>query len=148
MLARFFMDRPVLAWVSACVITLTGLLSVWLLPVGQYPDIAPPAVMITARYPGATAQAVENSVTKILEQELKGVERLMYFSASSSASGQAELLLTFSQGTDIDTALVQVQNLANQAVRRLPSPVQLNGLQVRKLQNSFACFWINIPFIT
>lgn len=137
MLARFFMDRPVLAWVSACVITLTGLLSVWLLPVGQYPDIAPPAVMITARYPGATAQAVENSVTKILEQELKGVERLMYFSASSSASGQAELLLTFSQGTDIDTALVQVQNLANQAVRRLPSPVQLNGLQVRKLQNSF-----------
>lgn len=137
MLAAFFVRRPVLAWVLALSLMLFGLAGLRGLPLAQYPDIAPPAVMITTQYPGASAQVVENSVTKVLEQELKGIESLLYFSASSDSSGRAELTLTFAQGTDIDTTLVQVQSQANAALRRLPAPVQQLGLQVRKLQNSF-----------
>ncbi len=137
MRSNFFLQRPVLAWVLALGVMLAGALGLRHLPLAQYPDIAPPAVMITAQYPGASAEVVENSVTKVLEQALKGVEHLLYFSATSNASGQAELMLTFAQGTDVDAAVVQVQNLASQALQRLPAAVQRNGLQVRKLQNSF-----------
>jgi multidrug efflux pump len=137
MRSNFFLQRPVLAWVLALGVMLAGALGLRSLPLAQYPDIAPPAVMITAQYPGASAEVVEKSVTQVLEQALKGVEHLLYFSATSNASGQAELMLTFAQGTDVDTALVQVQNLASQALQRLPAAVQRNGLQVRKLQNSF-----------
>ncbi|QNM94849.1 efflux RND transporter permease subunit [Chitinimonas koreensis] len=137
MLARFFIDRPVLAWVLAIVVMLAGALAVRVLPVSQYPDIAPPSVMIGASYPGASAQVVENSVTQVLEQELKGLDNLMYFSSTSSSSGRAEIMLTFKQGTDPDIAQVQVQNKASQASSRLPPQVQQNGLSVSKLQSGF-----------
>ncbi len=136
-MSTFFLQRPVLAWVLALLVALGGAVGLTQMPLAQYPDVAPPAVMVTAHYPGASAEVVENSVTKVLEQELKGLPRLLYFSATSNASGSAELMLTFAQGTDIDAALVQAQALANQAARRLPASVQRLGLQVRKLQNSF-----------
>ncbi|MGC1510231.1 multidrug efflux RND transporter permease subunit [Ketobacter nezhaii] len=136
-MSAFFVDRPVFAWVMAIVIMLAGLLAIRLLPISQYPDIAPPAVIISTSYPGASAQVVENSVTQILEQELKGLDDLMYFSSTSSASGQAEVMLTFQHGTDIDKAQVQVQNSVNQVANRLPQIVQLNGITVSKTLSSF-----------
>ncbi|QDQ27209.1 efflux RND transporter permease subunit [Chitinimonas arctica] len=137
MLARFFIERPVFAWVLATVIMLAGGLAMAILPVSKYPDIAPPSVMITANYPGASAEVVENSVTQVLEQELKGLDNLMYFNSTSSAAGRAEIMLTFKQGTDPDVAQVQVQNKASQASSRLPRQVQQNGLVVTKQQGSF-----------
>ena len=137
MLARFFIRRPVFAWVCALLVMLAGLLALRQLPVAQYPSIAPPAVLISASYPGASAQVVENSVTQVLEQELKGLDNLLYFSSTSSSSGMAEIMLTFAQGSDIDTAQVQVQNKASQALSRLPQTVQQNGLMVNKVQSSF-----------
>ncbi|OHX10413.1 multidrug efflux RND transporter permease [Chromobacterium sphagni] len=137
MLARFFIARPVFAWVLAIVVMLAGLFALRVLPVSQYPDIAPPTVMVRASYPGASAQVVENSVIQVLEQELKGLDQLMYFSSTSSSSGQAEIMLTFHQGANADTAQVQVQNKVSQMLARLPQPVQQNGLSVVKLQGNF-----------
>ncbi len=137
MLARFFIERPVFAWVLAIMTMLAGAVAVSRLSVSQYPDIAPPSVMISASYPGASAQVVENSVTQVLEQELKGLDNLMYFSSNSSGAGRAEIMLTFKQGTDPDVAQVQVQNKASQVASRLPGPVQQNGLTVTKLQSGF-----------
>ncbi|SUX53559.1 Multidrug resistance protein MdtF [Chromobacterium vaccinii] len=137
MLARFFIDRPVFAWVLAIVIMLAGLFALRALPVSQYPDIAPPTVMVSASYPGASAQVVETSVIQVLEQELKGLDNLMYFSSTSSSSGQAEIMLTFRQGANADTAQVQVQNKVSQMLARLPQQVQQNGLSVQKMQGDF-----------
>ncbi|WP_318654240.1 efflux RND transporter permease subunit [Chromobacterium violaceum] len=137
MLARFFIDRPVFAWVLAIAIMLAGLFALRALPVSQYPDIAPPTVMVSASYPGASAQVVETSVIQVLEQELKGLDNLMYFSATSSSSGQAEIMLTFRQGANPDTAQVQVQNKVSQMLARLPQQVQQNGLSVQKMQGDF-----------
>ncbi|KMN48988.1 multidrug transporter [Chromobacterium violaceum] len=137
MLARFFIDRPVFAWVLAIVIMLAGLFALRALPVSQYPDIAPPTVMVSASYPGASAQVVETSVIQVLEQELKGLDNLMYFSSTSSSSGQAEIMLTFRQGANPDTAQVQVQNKVSQMLARLPQQVQQNGLSVQKMQGDF-----------
>ncbi|MET0534951.1 MAG: efflux RND transporter permease subunit, partial [Steroidobacter sp.] len=137
MLARFFVSRPIFAWVIAIVIMLAGSAAIVSLPIAQYPDVAPPTVSINATYTGADAQTVENSVTQVLEQQLTGLDGLMYFSSSSSSSGSASISVTFEQGTDPDVAQVQVQNKVQQALSRLPSSVQQQGVTVTKSQNDF-----------
>ncbi|TMQ25799.1 MAG: efflux RND transporter permease subunit [Deltaproteobacteria bacterium] len=137
MLARFFANRPVFAWVISIVIMLAGVASILALPVAQYPNVAPPSVNIGAGYTGASAETVENSVTQVLEQQLTGIDGLAYFSSSSSSTGAAGITVTFKQGTDPDTAQVQVQNKVQQAVPRLPPAVQQAGLVVTKSQNNF-----------
>jgi multidrug efflux pump len=137
MFARFFVHRPVFAWVIAIVIMLTGALSIQSLPVAQYPDVAPPTVRIAATYTGASAETVENSVTQILEQQLTGLDGLLYFSSTSSSAGSATISVTFQQGTDPDTAQVQVQNKVQQALTRLPQAVQTLGVTVTKSQSDF-----------
>ncbi|XID74338.1 multidrug efflux RND transporter permease subunit [Alkanindiges sp. WGS2144] len=131
-MARFFIDRPIFAWVLAIVVMALGLLSMLTLPIERYPDIAPPTVGVSATYSGASAKTVEDSVTQVLEQQIRGIDNLLYFSSSSSASGQARLSLTFAQGTDPDTAQVQVQNSINRALNRLPQIVQQQGVTVSK----------------
>ncbi|WP_375196419.1 efflux RND transporter permease subunit [Sphingobium sp.] len=137
MLSRFFIERPIFAWVIAIGIMLAGLGAMLTLPIAQYPDIAPPSVGISASYPGASADTVETSVTQVIEQQLTGIDGLMYFSSSSSANGQARITVTFKKGTDPDTAQVQVQNKVQQALSRLPNAVQQQGLTVTKSQTDF-----------
>lgn len=103
-MARFFIDRPIFAWVIAIVIMLAGVLSILNLPVSQYPSIAPPAVSITARYPGASAQTVQDSVTQVIEQQMNGLDGLRYMASTSESTGQATVTLTFENGTDPDVA--------------------------------------------
>ncbi|MDD9650462.1 multidrug efflux RND transporter permease subunit [Klebsiella pasteurii] len=134
MLARFFVFHPVFAAVIAICIMAAGTLALLTLPVEQYPDIAPPGVNVTANYPGASAQTVEDSVTQVLEQQIKGIDGLLYFSASSSAAGQARISLSFDQRINPDMAQVQVQNAVNQAITRLPQEVQQQGIAVTKSQ--------------
>jgi multidrug efflux pump len=136
-LARFFASRPVFAWVISIVIMLAGVASILVLPVAQYPDVAPPSVTISAGYTGASAETVENSVTQVLEQQLTGIDGLLYFSSGSSASGQAGITVTFRQGTNPDTAQIQVQNKVQQAIPRLPQAVQQGGISVTKSQTNF-----------
>jgi multidrug efflux pump len=137
MLARFFASRPVFAWVISIVVMLAGVASILVLPVAQYPDVAPPSVSINTNYPGASAETVENSVTQVLEQQLSGIDGLLYFSSSSSSSGHAGISVTFRQGTNPDVAQVQVQNKVQQALPRLPSAVQQQGIVVTKSQTNF-----------
>ena len=137
MLSNFFIQRPIFAWVVAILIMLAGLLGIMALPIAQYPSIAPPAVQITATYPGASAATLETSVTQVIEQQLKGLDHLMYFSANSSSNGQVQIIATFQAGTDPDTAQVQVQNKVQQATPLLPSEVQAQGIAVQKSQASF-----------
>jgi len=136
-MARFFIDRPIFAWVVSIVIMLAGLLSLHTLPLEQYPDIAPPRVSITANYTGASAKTVEDSVTQVIEQELKGLDNLLYMESTSNASGRARIMLTFDAGTDIDVAQMQVQNRLQQAMSRLPQQVQSRGVTVTKGGNDF-----------
>ena len=137
MLSRYFIERPIFAWVIAIGIMLAGLGAMFSLPVAQYPDIAPPGVGISATYPGASADTVETAVTQVIEQQLTGIDGLMYFSSSSSATGRSQITVTFEKGTDPDTAQVQVQNRVQQALSRLPNPVQQQGLTVTKQQTDF-----------
>ncbi|MBJ7221322.1 MULTISPECIES: efflux RND transporter permease subunit [unclassified Brenneria] len=137
MFSRFFIHRPVFAWVISIVIMLAGALAIQSLPIAQYPDVAPPSVSITATYTGASAETLENSVTQIIEQQLTGLDGLLYFSSSSSSSGEARIIATFKQGTNADTAQVQVQNKVQQALSRLPTEVQQQGVTVTKSQTSF-----------
>lgn len=137
MLSRYFIERPIFAWVIAIGIMLAGLGAMLTLPIAQYPDIAPPSVGINATYPGASAETVETSVTQVIEQQLTGIDGLMYFSSSSSATGRASINVTFQKGTDPDTAQVQVQNKVQQALSRLPNAVQQQGLTVTKSQTDF-----------
>ncbi|MDB5465327.1 MAG: hydrophobe/amphiphile efflux family transporter, partial [Phenylobacterium sp.] len=109
-MSRFFIDRPIFAWVIAMVIMLAGALAVRTLPIAQYPDIAPPAVTINATYPGASAETLQNSVTQVIEQQLKGLDGLIYFSSNSSSCGQLTITATFNAGSNPDFAQVQVQN--------------------------------------
>ncbi len=133
----FFIDRPVFAWVIAIVIALTGALAIGTLPVTQYPTIAPPSVTINAYYPGASADTAQNSVTQVIEQQLTGVDNLLYFSSSSSSSGQVSITATFAPGTNPDIAQVQVENKVQQATPILPEEVQQQGIVVTKSQTSF-----------
>lgn len=136
-MARFFIDRPIFAWVIAIVIMLGGALSISQLPVEQYPDIAPPSVRISATYTGASAKTVEDSVTQIIEQQMTGLDNLLYMSASSSSAGTATITLTFAPGTDPDIAQMQVQNKLQQAQSRLPQIVQSQGVTVTKGSSDF-----------
>lgn len=134
MISRFFAYRPIFAWVLAIVIMAAGLLALRTMGVEQYPDIAPPTVSINATYGGADASTVENSVTQVLEQQLKGLDGMLYFSSTSS-NGSANITVTFDKGTDPDTAQVQVQNAISRAVSRLPAVVQQQGVNVNKAQS-------------
>src|SRR4051794_18596295 len=137
MFSRIFIDRPVLAWVISILIMLGGVAGIRALPVEQYPDIAPPSVNVRAAYPGAAAETLESSVTQVIEQQLTGIDGLLYFSSTSNASGVATVTVTFQQGTDADIAQVQVQNKVQQALPRLPQAVQQQGLVVTKSNQDF-----------
>ncbi|MBK1719760.1 efflux RND transporter permease subunit [Thiocystis violacea] len=136
-MARFFIDRPVFAWVIAIVIMLAGILSIRALPVSQYPSIAPPAIAITATYPGASAQTVEDSVTQVIEQQMNGLDGLRYMSATSESNGLATITLTFDNGVNPDIAQMQVQNKLQLANALLPSVVVRQGIQVAKSVRNF-----------
>ena len=131
-MSRIFIDRPIFAWVLAIIVMLGGLGALRALPIEQYPDIAPVQVNIRATYPGASAEAIENSVTQVLEQQLTGIDGLLYFSSQSSSRGQASITAIFEKGTDADIAQVQVQNKIQSAISRLPQQVQQQGVRVTK----------------
>ncbi len=126
-----------LAWVISILIMLGGIGGILLLPVEQYPDIAPPSVNIRASYPGASAETLESSVTQVIEQQLTGIDGLIYFSSTSNATGASQITVTFERGTDADIAQVQVQNKVQQALPRLPQAVQQQGLVVTKSNPDF-----------
>ncbi|MFC4669971.1 efflux RND transporter permease subunit [Seohaeicola nanhaiensis] len=136
-MARFFIDRPVFAWVISILIMGVGLLSIYTLPVAQYPQIAPPSVQISAQYPGASAETVANTVTQIIEQQMTGLDGMRYMSSSSTSAGTTSITLTFETGIDPDVAQVQVQNKLAQATPLLPATVQRLGVRVRKASSSF-----------
>lgn len=137
MFARFFIDRPVFAWVISIIIMLTGIASIMSLPIAQYPSVAPPVISVNTSYTGADAQTVENSVTQILEQQLTGLDGLLYFSSSSTSDGASSVSITFEQGTDPDYAQVQVQNKVQQVTSRFPESVQTQGVTVTKSNSDF-----------
>ncbi|MDR5833028.1 efflux RND transporter permease subunit [Caballeronia sp. LZ034LL] len=136
-MANFFIDRPIFAWVISIILMLAGAASVATLPVAQYPTIAPPAIQISATYPGASAQTVENTVTQVIEQQMSGLDHLLYLSSTSDDSGTATVTLTFAAGTNADIAQVQVQNRLQLATPNLPQVVQQLGTSVSKSSSSF-----------
>lgn len=136
-MARFFIDRPIFAWVIAIMIMLAGLLAVKTLPVSQYPPIAPPQISINATYPGASAQTVQDTVTQVIEQKMNGIDNLIYMSSTSDSAGMVSINLTFKAGTDPNMAQVQVQNKLQLAIPTLPQVVQKQGLQVVKSTKNF-----------
>ena len=136
-MSRIFIDRPIFAWVIAIIVMLGGLGAILSLPIAQYPDVAPPQVNIRATYPGANAETIQNSVTQIIEQQLTGIDGLLYFSSQSSSRGQVTISATFDKGTDADIAQVQVQNQVQQALSRLPQQVQQQGIRVTKSNPDF-----------
>ncbi len=131
-MAQFFIGRPIFAWVIAIIIMIAGALSITQLPVAMYPDIAPPSVTVNANYPGASAKSVEDSVTQVIEQNMKGLDGLLYMSSTSSSNGRASIVLTFENGTNPDIAQVQVQNKLQLAMPLLPQEVQRQGVNVGK----------------
>jgi multidrug efflux pump len=137
MISRIFIDRPIFAWVIAIIIMMVGLAGIRSLPIEQYPDIAPPQVNIRANYPGASAEVLENSVTQVLEQQLTGIDGMLYFQGNSSSAGQTTITVTFQKGTNPDIAQVQVNNKVQQALPRLPQEVQAQGLVVSKSNPDF-----------
>jgi multidrug efflux pump len=137
MLSRFFIERPIFAWVVALVTMLAGALAIRTLPVAQYPNVALPQVSIHAHYPGASAKTVEDSVTQVIEQKLTGLDGLLYISSTSDSAGAANITLTFKGGTNVDTAQVQVQNRLQTATALLPQEVQQQGLSVYKATRNF-----------
>jgi multidrug efflux pump len=137
MLSRFFIDRPIFAWVIAIIIMIAGGLSIATLPVRQYPAIAPPTVGISVTYPGASAQTVQDTVIQVIEQQLNGIDNLTYMTSEAQADGSASITLTFAQGTDPDTAQVQVQNKLSTALPLLPQEVQQQGIRVNKPARNF-----------
>ncbi|WP_049721190.1 efflux RND transporter permease subunit [Gilvimarinus polysaccharolyticus] len=136
-MARFFIDRPVFAWVISIIIMLAGVLAIETLPISQYPDVAPPAVSIRTSYPGASAKVVEDSVVQIIEQNLTGIDNVQYLSSTSDSSGTGEITVTFDAGTDPDIAQVQVQNKLQGAMPLLPQEVQQQGIRVTKSSAGF-----------
>ncbi|AIR85446.1 multidrug efflux RND transporter permease AcrD [Pantoea rwandensis] len=135
-MSNFFIDRPIFAWVLAILLCLCGTLAIISLPIEQYPDLAPPNVRITANYPGASAETLENTVTQVIEQNMTGIDNLMYMSSNSSNTGQAQITLTFTAGTNPDEARQQVQNQLQTALRKLPAAVQSQGVTVNKTGDS------------
>jgi len=136
-MAKFFIDRPVFAWVIAILIMLAGALSILRLPIAQYPAIAPTSISIRANYPGASPSTIENTVTQVIEQKMKGLDGLQYMASTSDASGSVEIVLTFTSDTDPDIAQVQVQNKLSLATSLLPEAVQRQGIEVTKAVKNF-----------
>ena len=136
-MVNFFIDRPIFAWVLAIVVMLAGALAITTLPIAQYPSIAPPAISISAAYPGASADTVQSSVTQVIEQQLSGIDHLLYFGSESDADGSMTITLYFQQGTNPDIAQVQVQNKLQLATPLLPLEVQQQGLRVAKATRNF-----------
>jgi len=140
MLSKFFLDRPVFAWVIAIITMAAGGLAIYNLPISQYPPIAPPTISLNATYPGASAETVENSVTQIIEQKMTGFENLLYMSATSDSAGTCRIDMTFEAGTDPDIAWTQVQNKLQLAMSSLPEVVQKQGVNVRKSTRNYLLF--------
>ncbi|AOK17619.1 multidrug transporter [Burkholderia cepacia] len=136
-MAKFFIDRPIFAWVIAIILMLAGVAAIFTLPISQYPTIAPPSIQITANYPGASAKTVEDTVTQVIEQQMSGLDNFLYMSSTSDDSGNATITLTFAPGTNADIAQVQVQNKLSLATPILPQVVQQLGLSVTKSSSSF-----------
>jgi len=136
-MAKFFIDRPIFAWVLAIILMLAGIAAIFTLPIAQYPTIAPPAIQITANYPGASAKTVEDTVTQVIEQQMSGLDNFLYMSSTSDDSGTGTITITFAPGTNADIAQVQVQNKLSLATPNLPQVVQQLGLSVTKSTSSF-----------
>jgi hydrophobe/amphiphile efflux-1 (HAE1) family protein len=137
MLSKFFLDRPVFAWVIAIIIMLAGVLAIRNLPISQYPPIAPPSIYVQSFYPGASAETVENSVTQIIEQKMTGLDKMLYMSATSDSAGSSRIELTFEPGTDPDLAWAKVQNKLQLAMASLPAEVQRQGITVGKATRNY-----------
>jgi multidrug efflux pump len=140
-MAKFFIDRPVFAWVVSILIVLMGALAITKLPVAQYPSIAPPSVSVTATYAGASAEILQDTVTSVIEQQMNGIDGLLYISSTSESSGQSTITLYFKPGTDPDIAQVQVQNKLQLATPNLPQTVQQQGVVVAKATRNFLMFF-------
>ena len=136
----FFIERPVFAWVIAILLVLFGAIAVRSMGVDSYPDIAPPQVTVTANYPGASAATMESTVTQVIEQQLTGIDNLLYFSSTSGSNGQTSITLTFANGTNPDIAQVQVQNKVNLAQPLLPAQVSRQGITVAKASPDILLF--------
>lgn len=136
-MSLFFIKRPNFAWVVALFISLAGLLAIPLLPVAQYPSVAPPQITVTATYPGASAQVLVDSVTSVIEEELNGAKGLLYFESTSNSNGMAEVVVTFQPGTNPELAQVDVQNRLKKAEARLPQAVLTQGLEVEQTSAGF-----------
>lgn len=136
-MANFFIRRPIFAWVLAIILMMAGVLAILQLPVAQYPTIVPPAVSVSANYPGADAQTVQDTVTQVIEQNMNGIDNLMYMSSTSDSAGSVTITLTFQSGTDPDIAQVQVQNKLQLATPLLPQEVQQQGISVEKSSSSY-----------
>ncbi|MEC8056698.1 MAG: efflux RND transporter permease subunit, partial [Pseudomonadota bacterium] len=136
-MAQFFIHRPIFAWVIALVIMLAGIISLSKMPISQYPTIAPPKISISATYPGASAETIENSVTQVIEQQLNGLDGLRYISSQSLSNGSVAIDVNFNQGVDANIAQVQVQNKLQTATASLPEVVQRQGITIKKSGASF-----------
>ena len=141
-MARFFIDRPIFAWVIALFIIVGGAVSITQLPVAQYPTVAPPAIIVTVTYPGASAKTLEDNVLSVIEQEMNGSPGLQYMEAVAQANGSGNLTLTFEPNTNPDLAQVDVQNRLSRATPRLPSAVTQQGVRVDKSRSNFLLFTI------
>src|SRR5260221_14447533 len=144
-MSRFFIDRPIFAWVIAIILILAGVLAIRKLPVAQYPSIAPPSIAITVTYPGASAETVQNTVVQVIEQQMSGIDHLLYFSSESDKDGSMTITLNFEQGTNPDIAQVQVQNKLQLATPLLPPEVQQQGISVAK---AFKTFLVVVGFVS
>src|SRR5512143_2940624 len=136
-MARFFIDRPIFAWVISIIVMMAGALSILFLPVAQYPAIAPPTISVQASYPGASAKTLEDTVTQVIEQRMNGLDHLRYLASTSDSAGNAQVTLTFDAGADPDIAQVQVQNKLQLALPQLPQEVQRLGVRVMKTGSTF-----------
>ncbi|ELN2736953.1 efflux RND transporter permease subunit [Pluralibacter gergoviae] len=136
-MSKFFIERPIFAWVLAIVIMLMGVISIVKLPINQYPNIAPPAIQVNVTYPGASAETTQNTTVQVIEQQLNGIDNLRYLESTSNADGTAQIILTFDQGTDPDIAQVQVQNKVSLATARLPDEVVQQGIKINKYQINY-----------
>ena len=139
-MAKFFIDRPVFAWVIALFILLGGALAITMLPVAQYPTIAPPSIVVSATYPGATAQVLDDAVTSVIEQEMNGADGLQYVESQSDSNGSVSITVTFQPGTNPDLAAVDVQNRIKRVESRLPQAVIQQGVQVNKARSNILMF--------
>ncbi|MGH6781338.1 MAG: efflux RND transporter permease subunit, partial [Sphingomonadaceae bacterium] len=137
MFARFFIDRPIFAWVIALGIALAGLMALRGLPIEQYPSVAPPSLTVNVTYPGADATTLSTNVTQVIEQELNGVEGFLYMLSNSQSNGTASITVTFRSGTNLDTAQMEVNNRLRRVEQRLPEEVRRQGIQVNKATSGF-----------